>query len=63
MEIYKVILICTDCTKTFSIEKNMLFELMENINKNGKETIVTERNTYEVTGILFGNVSGQIIFT
>lgn len=60
---YKVVLICEDCTKTFSMEKQMLFELMESIDKNGKETIHTERNTYVVKGILFGNMSGQIIFT
>lgn len=63
MERYKVILICTNCTKTFSIEKDMLFQLMESIDKNGKEIIRTERNEYEVTGILFGEMSGQIIFT
>lgn len=63
MERYKVVLICTDCTKTFNIEKDMLFGLMESIHKNGKEVIRTEKNTYEVTGVLFGEVSGQIIFT
>lgn len=63
MERYKVILICTNCTKTFSIEKKMLFDLMGSIDKNGKEIIHTETNTYEVTGILFGEMSGQIIFT
>lgn len=62
METYKVILICENCTKTFSIEKEMLFSLMDSINKNGKETIQTERNTYEVRGVLFGDMSGQIIF-
>jgi hypothetical protein len=45
------------------MEKDMLFEIMENIAKNGKEIIHTERNSYEVTGILFGEMSGQIIFT
>ncbi|MFY0744796.1 hypothetical protein AB1K09_20215 [Solibacillus silvestris] len=63
MERYKVILICTNCTKTFQIEQNMLFELMDSLHKNGKEIIRTERNTYEVTGILFGEMSDQIIFT
>jgi len=41
----------------------MLIELMDSLHKNGKEIIRTERNTYEVTGILFGEMSDQIIFT
>jgi hypothetical protein len=45
------------------MEKQMLFDLMESIDKNGKETIHTERNTYVVKGVLFGDMSGQIIFT
>jgi len=60
---YNVILICEDCTKKFQMEKEMLFELMESISVNGKETIQTESNTYVVKGVLFGDVKGKIIFS
>jgi hypothetical protein len=45
------------------MEKDMLFQVMDNIAKNGSEFIHTERNTYEVKGILFGDMSDQIIYT
>ncbi|WP_182004657.1 hypothetical protein [Priestia aryabhattai] len=60
---YNVILICEDCTKSFQMEKEMLFELIESIAINGKETIQTESNVYIVKGVLFGDVKEQIIFT
>lgn len=63
MEEYEVILMCEKQNKRFRIEKNMLFELMESIHKNGKETIKTKDHSYIVTGIIFGEIDHKIIFT
>ncbi|BBW99034.1 hypothetical protein P9848_11155 [Geobacillus stearothermophilus] len=58
---YNVTLICSDGARTAEISKKLLLELVDKISKNGKETVHTIKGSYEVTGIVIGDVKGKVL--
>jgi hypothetical protein len=58
---YIVTLLCSDGARTVEIPKGLLLKLVDGISKNGKETVHTTKGSYEVTGVVIGDVKGKVL--
>ncbi|HFK2719253.1 TPA: hypothetical protein ACG1DY_005112 [Escherichia coli] len=59
---FNVTLLFTDGgAKRIQIDKEMLIELVENINVKGSEFVLTNKGHYEVNGVVIGEVKGKML--
>lgn len=58
---YNVTLLCSDGARHVHIDQDMLLQLIKNLSQNGKETVHTRKGSYEVEGLVIGEIKGKIL--
>ena len=58
---YKVTLLCSDSARHVHIDQDMLFQLVKNLLQNGKEIVHTIKGSYEVEGLVIGEIKEKIL--
>lgn len=56
-----VTLICSDGARRVHIDQDMLLQLVKNLLQNGKEIVHTRKGSYEVEGLVIGEIKEKIL--
>ncbi len=60
MKTYSITLLTSEGVTRAEIPQKLLLELINKINENGKEMVHTTKS-FEVTGIVIGDVKGKVL--
>ena len=59
--LYNVTLLCSDGAKRVYIDQDILLQVIKSLSQNGKETVRTRKGSYEVEGLVIGEIKGKIL--
>lgn len=61
VQLYSVTLLCSDGIRHVHISQDMLLQLVKSLLQNGKEIVYTGRGSYEVEGLIIGEIKDKIL--